>query len=146
MKVVAQTRDVVAMGMANQEGVDVEATLIVPLKPASQVFGDVRRVVIVVVRLAADIDVDEDVLTIVEAHQNHVSVGDGEEGERGGHGSFPYWICSADVCVPRTIGSQALWNSGRNSSEYRNIWFIVILFAQDIDSGSVWSPRNSAIR
>ncbi|WP_347265323.1 hypothetical protein [Nitrobacter sp.] len=86
MKVVAQARDVVAMRMADQEGVDVAAALIISFKPAFQVFGDVRRVVIVVVRLAADIDVDEDALTIVEAHQNHVSVGDGEEGERGGHG------------------------------------------------------------
>ena len=86
MKMIAQARDVVAMGMADQEGVDVEAALVVPLKPTSQIFGDVRRVVIVVVRLAADIDVDEDALTVVEAHQNHVSVGNREKGERGGHG------------------------------------------------------------
>ncbi|WP_187147988.1 hypothetical protein [Nitrobacter winogradskyi] len=92
MKVIAQARDVVAMRVA---------ALVVPFKPTSQVFGHVRRVIVIVVRLTADVDVDEDALTIVEAHQDHVSVGDREESEGGGHWSFPYWICSMGMPRPK---------------------------------------------
>jgi hypothetical protein len=79
MEVIAQACDVVAVRVAQQEGIYTKATLVAPFEPASQVFRDVRRVVVVIVRPAADVNVDEDVLTVIEAHQHHISIGNREE-------------------------------------------------------------------
>src|SRR5437870_5829371 len=94
------------MRVADEEGVYIEAVVPVAIKATSQIFGNVRGIVVFIVRRAADIHVDEDRLVIVEAKQDHVSVGDGKEGDRGSHSGSQVWIvlwgtehgCPANIC------------------------------------------------
>jgi hypothetical protein len=86
MKVIAQARNVICVGVTEQKAVHKETALVVAFESAAEVFPDVRRIIVVIIRLAADIHVDEKSLTIVKNEQGHVSIGDGKASDRSHHG------------------------------------------------------------
>jgi hypothetical protein len=103
---VLQAGDVIGVRMAEQESVDEEAALVISFETASKVLRNVRGVVILIVRLAADVNVDEDALIVVEAEQGHVSIGDGEERDRGSHESSRTGFVQSQP-APTNIGTNA---------------------------------------
>ena len=89
MKVVVQAAYVIGVRVAHQEGVDVKTVVVVALEPVLQVLRDIRRVVVFVIGCAANIQVDEDGLPVVELQENDVPVGNGKESDGCAHGLYP---------------------------------------------------------
>jgi hypothetical protein len=103
MKMIAQAGDVVGVGMAQQEAVDIKSTRVVAFEPPSQIFGDIGHFVVFVVRVSADINVDQQVLAVIETYESHVAVRNGKEGNGSSHVIRP---CSG--FVPDGVDSRLL--------------------------------------
>jgi len=77
---IAQTADVVGIGVRQQEGIDIEAARRIPLQPAAQLGRDIGGLTVGMVRVRADADVDQNRTSAFELDEGHVSVADSEVG------------------------------------------------------------------
>ena len=87
---VAQTGDVVGIGMCQQEGVDIEATGRICLEPAAQLRRDIGRLAIGIIRIGADAYVDQDRASAFQFDEGHVAVADSEVGGGCRHFYIPF--------------------------------------------------------
>ena len=89
MEVLLQPEDVVLVGMRQQEGIHVEAPLVVGLQTLPQLLDHVRRVVVHVTGGGPDVDVDEQRPAVFEAVERHVPIADLEVRNNCGHEAPP---------------------------------------------------------
>ena len=82
---IAETRTVILVGMAQQKGVDVESPFGIPAEALAQHLRDVGRRVIRVIGGRPNIDVDEDLPAALKLKQRHVAVAYGEKRDLGCH-------------------------------------------------------------
>ena len=78
-QVLDQAADVVGVRMGVEEGVDEQPALFVPIQLLPELFGNIGRVIVLIVGRFADVNVDEDPTTGFGLEQHHVPVVDFEK-------------------------------------------------------------------
>ena len=75
----------VLVGMADQQGVDVEPVLGVAVEAVTELAGDIGRVVVGIVGGGPNVEVDQQRSAGFERYESHVAVVDREERDHCGH-------------------------------------------------------------
>jgi hypothetical protein len=78
MEMLLQPANVVFIRMRQEKRIDVKPAFLVPIQPVAQLLRHIRRLVVLIVRSGADVDVDQNPPAAFELDQGHVPIVDAE--------------------------------------------------------------------